>query len=78
SSAPLSTSPISNTDTYRILVEITSLGLYFTSIRSAHDALTHPGIIKAARKLNLDLMRKGPALNWKSHCPDLVAHALSI
>ncbi|MFI6130637.1 GIY-YIG nuclease family protein [Micromonospora sp. NPDC051141] len=54
------------------------LGLRFTSTRSAHDALTRPGIIKAARKLNLDLMRKGPALNWKTHCPDLVEHVLSI
>lgn len=54
------------------------LGLHFTSPRSAHDALAQPGIIKAARKLNLDLMRKGPALNWKTHCPDLVERVLSI
>ncbi|NGM14254.1 GIY-YIG nuclease family protein [Verrucosispora sioxanthis] len=54
------------------------LGLHFTSIRSGHDALTHPGIINAARRLNLDLMRKGPALNWKTHCPDLVERVLSI
>ncbi|WP_167945234.1 GIY-YIG nuclease family protein [Micromonospora sp. NRRL B-16802] len=54
------------------------LGLHFTSMRSAYDALTRPGIIKAARQLNLDLMRKGPALNWKTHCPDLVEHVLSV
>ena len=53
------------------------LGLHFASIRSAHDALTRPGITKAAHKLNLDLMRKGPALNWKTHCPALVEHVLS-
>ncbi|WP_238432994.1 hypothetical protein [Micromonospora tarensis] len=53
------------------------LGLQFTSPRSAQDALTRPGIVRAARKLNLDLMRKGPALNWKSHCPDLVERVLS-
>ncbi|MGC5288945.1 GIY-YIG nuclease family protein [Micromonospora sp. DT231] len=53
------------------------LGLHFTSIRSALDALTQPAIIKAARQLNLDLMRKGPALNWKTHCPDLVERVLS-
>lgn len=54
------------------------LGLQFTSARSAHRALTRPGIIRAARKLNLDLMRKGPALNWKTHCSDLVERVLSI
>lgn len=53
------------------------LGLQFTSARSAHRALTCPGIIRAARKLNLDLMRKGPALNWKTHCPDLAERVLS-
>lgn len=53
------------------------LGLRFPSARAACDALTRPQIIKAARKLNLDLMRKGPALNWKTHCPNLVERALS-
>ncbi|MCI4061605.1 GIY-YIG nuclease family protein [Micromonospora sp. R77] len=53
------------------------LGLRFTSVRSARDALTQPGIIRAARRLNLDLMRKGPALNWKTHCPHLVERVLS-
>lgn len=53
------------------------LGLQFTSTRSAHHALTRPGIIRAARKLNLDLVRKGPALNWKTHCSDLVERVLS-
>ncbi|MBQ1066091.1 MULTISPECIES: GIY-YIG nuclease family protein [unclassified Micromonospora] len=53
------------------------LALEFESVESAHDALTRPQIVKAARRLNLDLMRKGPALNWKTHCPDLVRHVLS-
>ena len=53
------------------------LGLRFTSARAANDALAQPQIIKAARKLNLDLMRKGPALNWKVHCPGLVEHVLA-
>ncbi|MEV0430580.1 GIY-YIG nuclease family protein [Micromonospora sp. NPDC050495] len=53
------------------------LGLRFASARAARDALTRAPVIKAARKLNLDLMRKGPALNWKTHCPDLVEHVLS-
>ncbi|MGC4773231.1 hypothetical protein ACLQ25_30200, partial [Micromonospora sp. DT44] len=43
SSAPLSTSPISNTDTYRILVEITSLAARVTWNRSpARTAVGFP------------------------------------
>ncbi len=53
------------------------LALRFGSVDDAYDALTRPQIVKAARRLNLDLMRKGPALNWKTHCPDLVRHVLS-
>ncbi|AYF27045.1 GIY-YIG nuclease family protein [Micromonospora tulbaghiae] len=53
------------------------LALRFGSVAGAYEALTRPQIVKAARRLNLDLMRKGPALNWKTHCPDLVRHVLS-
>ncbi|MEU4791983.1 GIY-YIG nuclease family protein [Micromonospora tulbaghiae] len=53
------------------------LALRFGSVAGAYDALTRPQIVKAARRLNLDLMRKGAALNWKTHSPDLVRHVLS-
>ncbi|MGW0506865.1 GIY-YIG nuclease family protein [Micromonospora sp. NPDC003241] len=53
------------------------LGLRFTSVPAACDALARPQVVRAARRLNLDLMRKGSALNWKTHCPDLVEHVLT-
>jgi tetratricopeptide (TPR) repeat protein len=43
-------------------------------VSSAHDFVrmfTIDGVVDAARRLNLDLMRKGAALNWKSHSLDL-------
>lgn len=30
--------------------------------------LADPLVISAARRLNLDLMRKGPTMHWKTHC----------
>jgi hypothetical protein len=39
--------------------------------RDLERLLTIPAITPAARRLNLDLMRKGPTMHWKSHCPDL-------
>jgi hypothetical protein len=53
------------------------LALRFTSVDAAREALTRPTIVRAARRLNLDLMRKGPALNEKSHCPHLAGHVLA-
>ncbi|MEW2441151.1 hypothetical protein [Micromonospora marina] len=53
------------------------LALRFGSVGGTYEALTRPQIVRAARRLNLDLMRKGPALNWKTHCPELVRHVLS-
>ncbi|GIE78694.1 hypothetical protein Aph02nite_46440 [Actinoplanes philippinensis] len=29
------------------------------------------GVLPAARKLNLDLMRKGPTMHWRTHNPAL-------
>jgi hypothetical protein len=35
------------------------------------------GVVAAARQLNLDLMRKGPTMHWRTHCFDLADLALT-
>ncbi len=40
--------------------------------------LSIPGILPAARRLNLDLMRKGPTTHWRTHCYDLADIALGL
>jgi len=39
--------------------------------RDLQRLLAIPAITPAARRLNLDLMRKGPTMHWQTHCPDL-------
>ncbi|MBG0565891.1 tetratricopeptide repeat protein [Actinoplanes aureus] len=39
--------------------------------RNLMRLLDVPGVVDAARRLNLDLMRKGPAVRWRSHSFDL-------
>ncbi|GAB4058405.1 GIY-YIG nuclease family protein [Catellatospora paridis] len=41
------------------------------STAEARDLLAEPSVMAAARRLNLDLMRKGPTMHWRSHCYDL-------
>ncbi|GAA2474809.1 hypothetical protein [Winogradskya humida] len=45
--------------------------------RSAARLLGTRGVLAAARKLNLDLMRKGPTMHWRSHCFDLADLAVA-
>ncbi|WP_306212578.1 tetratricopeptide repeat protein [Actinoplanes sp. RD1] len=46
-------------------------GLEVTSPRDFVRLLSIDGVADAARRLNLDLMRKGPAINWKAHSLEL-------
>ncbi|WP_412741999.1 tetratricopeptide repeat protein [Krasilnikovia sp. MM14-A1004] len=52
-------------------------GIWIDNTRDFVRLLNVDGVVSAARRLNLDLMRKGPALNWKSHCLDLADRILS-
>ncbi len=55
-------------------------GVAALSVDNARDfvrLLSLDGVVAAARRLNVDLMRKGPALNWKSHCLDLADRLLA-
>jgi hypothetical protein len=48
------------------------LALQVEGGRNLMRLLSLDGVVDAARRLNLDLMRKGPAFHWKTHCFDLV------
>jgi hypothetical protein len=53
-------------------------GLEMHSVHHAVQMLELPGVVAAARRLNLDLMRKGPTMHWHTHCFDLADVALSL
>lgn len=48
-----------------------TLGFEVYRPRDLERLLNVPRVNAAARRLNLDLMRKGPTIHWKHHCPDL-------
>jgi hypothetical protein len=53
-------------------------GLEMHSVSDTIQTLELPGVVAAARRLNLDLMRKGPTMHWRTHCFDLADVALSL
>lgn len=56
-----------------------SVALGFDDLASVATMLTdpvHSAVGEAARSLVLSLMRQGPTLQWRWHCPDLVDHLL--
>lgn len=51
--------------------------LEVTNPRDFVRLLDIDGVVAAARRLNLDLMRKGPAINWKTHSLELADQLLT-
>lgn len=47
------------------------------SAGAAHRILDVRGVTEAARRLNLDLMRKGATSHWRTHCFGLADHAFA-
>ncbi|MGK5681648.1 tetratricopeptide repeat protein [Actinoplanes sp. URMC 104] len=47
------------------------LGLRVEGARNFKRLLDVDGVVAAARRLNLDMMRKGPAMQWRSHSFEL-------
>jgi hypothetical protein len=60
---------------YRARPNVASLAA--TSAGHALRMLRQRGVLAAARRLNLDLMRKGPTMHWRTHCFDLADLVLS-
>jgi hypothetical protein len=54
---------------YRARPDVAALTTY--TPRHAMRLLRLPGVVPAARRLNVDLMRKGPTMHWRTHCFDL-------
>jgi hypothetical protein len=55
-----------------------ALAIGFTGIDGYHRLWDIAGASRAARELNVMLMRKGPTFQWRSHCYDLADWAFAV